>query len=389
MKIEKRMAEIKARKIEIRSALANNDENLELDAVQKELELLEVEERSLEAKLNVMKSIANGEGDPIEKPQEKRSLEQMTPDEVKASPEYRSAFFKALQGKKLTEVEERALTTAANSAGSAVPTTTQDMIVDKLRQTSVLFPLISTSFVPGNMKIVVANAKNASSWHTEGSTITAGDDTVVAVDLKGYELVKLVSISKAALAMSIGAFESYIVEEIARQMAIAIENAIINGDGTDEPTGILPGITWVDDTNATTWANNAVIGYDEVMDALALLPTMYHNNGEFIMNRKMLFGGVRKIKGQDGHPLFAYNASDKFPMSLAGYQVILNDYMPDNTIILGDPKYYHMNISQGAEIEKSTESNFAKGLIDYRGFMIADGKPKLAEAFVKIYRAAS
>jgi len=55
-------------------------------------------------------------------------------DEILSTPEYRSGYLKRLQGKMLTEAEERALTTASDSAGAAVPTETLNMIIDKLRK---------------------------------------------------------------------------------------------------------------------------------------------------------------------------------------------------------------------------------------------------------------
>lgn len=315
-------------------------------------------------------------------------FEKMEKEELLASAEYRSAYLKNLQGKQLNETEKRALTTASNSAGAAVPTTTMNMIVDKLRQTSALFPRVTVSYVPGNLSIVVANAKNAAAWKVEGADGTPADDTVTNVNLTGYELIKLVEISAAASAMTIDAFETYIASEIGRQMAIAVENAILNGDGSGEPTGILGGITWVDNTNAVSWANNASVSYDTFVDGLALLPTMYHNNAVFVMNRKMLFKGVRKIKGSDNQPIFAYNAQDQAAMSILGYPVILDDYVADDTILLGDFSYYYMNFAKAPVIDRSAEAGFKSGKVTYRGLAVADGRPALAEAFVKLYKAA-
>lgn len=241
--------------------------------------------------------------------------------------------------------------------------------------------------MPGNLSLVVANAKNAANWKTEGADGTPADDTVVNVNLTGYELIKLVEISAAAEAMTIDAFEDYIASEIGRQLAIAIENAILNGDGGGEPTGILEGITWTSD-NSTTWAANGTIGYDNLVDALALLPTLYHNNAIFVMNRKMLFGGIRKIKTDDKQPIFTYNPQDAARNSILGYPVVVDDYMPDDTILLGDFSYYYMNFAKSPEISVSREAGFKSGKITYRGLAVADGKPALAEAFVKISKAS-
>lgn len=383
MNLEKRLQEIETRKLEIRNLL-ESDNDVDLGELEAELRKLEAEKQELERRKAVAEGIQSGtvgaKTITVVRQTEQRDR---TIEETLASPEYRSAYLKRLQGKELNEIEKRALTTAANSAGAAVPTQTLNKIVDKMRQTSALFPRINVSYVPGNLSIVVANAKNAASWKAEGDDGTPADDTVVNIQLTGYELIKLVEISAAAEAMTIDAFEQYITSEIGRQMAIAVENAILNGSGTGEPTGILAGITW-DANNSHSYAT--AISYDDIVDGLALLPTMYHQNAVFVMNRKMLFSGIRKIKAQDGQPIFTYNPQDRAAMTILGYPVILDDYMPDDTILLGDLSYYYMNFAKAPTIDVSREAGFKSGKVTYRGLTVADGKPALAEAFVKIYK---
>ncbi len=386
-----RLQEIEARKLEIRSLL-ESEQDIELEAIDTELRSLEVEKQQIEQRAALAQGIQAGivPATTIESPKEERKmeLEVMTKEEVQASAEYRSGYLKRLQGKDLTDAEKRALTNASNSAGAAVPTQTLNSIIDKLRQSSVLFNRVAVSYVPGNLSFVVANAKNAAAWKAQGTNGTAADDTVASVSLSGHELIKLVEVSAATSAMSIDAFEAYIVNEIGVQLAIAIENAILNGTGSNQPTGILTGVTF-DASNSTTWAANASIGYDNVVDGLALLPTMYHNSAVFVLNRKTLFGGIRKIKATDGQPIFAYNAQDKAAMTILGYPVVLDDYIADDTILLGDLSYYKLNFAQAPTIETSREAAFASGKITYRGLAVADGKPALAEAFVKISKASS
>lgn len=384
--LEKRLAEINQRKLEIRKQL-ETDQEVNLEEVEGELQKLETEQRSIEGKKELAGKIETIEARKIEQPKEKSHME-FNQETIVSAPEFRSAYLKNLQGKQLSEIEQRALTTAANSAGAAVPTQTLNTIIDKLRQSSVLFPLVKVSYIPGNVSIVVANAKNAASWNTEGADGTAADDTVVKVNLAGYELIKLVEISAAASSMTIDAFESYIAEEIGRQLGIAIENAILNGSGSGQPQGILTGITW-DATNQVTWAANAELSYDNLLAGVALLPTLYHPRAVFIMNRKALFNSVRKIKTTTGEPIFSYNAQESFAGSIFGYKVIVNDYIADNNILFGDLSQYYMNFAQQPSIETSIEAGFRSGKKVFRGLAVADGRPALTEAFVKINRVGS
>ena len=394
MDFEKRLEEIATRKAEIRENITDDIDSKDIETFETEISDLEQEERELKqekedheaelrAKDEKRKQAKTIKGEKAEKPEEVRDMKDFTmmeSEELRSTEEYRKGFLKNLMGKKLDETEERALTTGAASAGAAVPTATLDRIIDKLRQTSALFNRISVSYIPGNVNLVVADAKNSANWKTEGSDGTPEDDTVKSVQLNGYELIKLVEISAAASAMTIDAFEQYIADEIGRQMAIAVENAILTGDGDGEPTGILEGITWTATENLVE--HNGEITYDDLMDQLALLPTMYHPQSAFVMNRKTLFQQVRKIQTDDGMPIFAYNPQDQAAMSILGYEVILDDYMPDGEVLLGEFTKYFMNFSQAPSIETSREAGFKSGKMVYRGLAVADGKPALDEAFV-------
>lgn len=306
-------------------------------------------------------------------------------------PEYRSAYLKSLQGKQLTEVEQRAITTAANSGGAAVPTTTYEKIIEKLRQTSVLFPLISTTYIPGNVVLPVANAMTAAIWSDEVEDATFGDDTVAGVSLAGYTLAKYAKISAAALVMTIDAFETYIVNQIGNQLSIAVENAILNGLGPTpvapnkpQPTGILTGVTWGAGNSATY---TTAVGYDDLVGARALLKTPYRPYGKWILNSNME-AALFKIKDSQNRPIFTQAPQNGFEPRILNHPYIVDDYMPDDEILFAALNYYYMNFSQNPIIEASKEAGFTSASTIYRGILIADGKPALSETFVKLSKAA-
>lgn len=379
-----RLAEIAARKVEIR-ALLESENKIELGAIEQELRALETEEAEIKKRQEIANNILKGTTQVRTIDTTSESAKTKDVQDVISTPEYRKAYLKHIMGKDLTQEEQRTLTTAPGSAGAAVPTTTRERIIDRLRQSSALFPYITVTYTPGNVRFVVANAKNDAAWKAEGVDGTALDDTVTEVILTGFELIKLVEISAAASAMAIDAFEDYITAEIGRRMAIAIENAIISGTGVGQPSGIIQTGTWVNGTNQISWGAGEVT-YDAVADALALLPTMYHQNAVFAMSRATLFGGIKKVKGTDGHPIFVYNAQDKPAARILGYPVVLNDYVPANRILICNPSYYYMNFSQAPSIEVSREAAFRAGKITYRGLAVVDGKPAHSEAFVLMRR---
>lgn len=76
---------------------------------------------------------------------EEKKMDEMN---ILETAEYRSAFLKRLQGKPLNEAEQRAMTTAQNSVGAGIPTTTLNRIEEKLRQTSALFNEVEVLNLP-------------------------------------------------------------------------------------------------------------------------------------------------------------------------------------------------------------------------------------------------
>lgn len=402
---EKRLKEIRARKTEIRGLLEGDSKDIKLDELETELRNLDTEQADIEKRTAIARGINNGtiSADPVLTPgsgadPQKRDFGSMPQEELLKAPEYRSAYLKKLQRKQLNEVErqaltvgeQRAMTTDGGSAGAAVPSTTFNLVIDKLRQTSVLFPLITSTFIPGNLNIVVANAKNAAKWSAEAVDGSDDNDSVVSVSLGGFLLAKFVKLSINVLTMTIDAFEAYISAELGRQLAIAIENAILSGLGPNpgggnkpQPTGIIPGIAW-DTTNSLTYTT---LDYDSLVDGRAKLGTLYRSNAIFVMNSNME-AAMMKIKTSTGKPIFSQDPQNGFTQKILNRPYIVDDYMPDDTILFCDPSYYKMNFSQSPVIETSRDAGFMSSSVVYRGLLIADGKPALTEAFVKISKAS-
>lgn len=378
--LQERLSEIQARKLEMRGLI--DVDGADLKALDAELDQLKLEEKELRSKIELAEKMKN---DTIIL--EERKVDTNMEERVYTveSAEYRAGFLKDLMGQKLSEVEERALTSAANSAGGAIPTQTMNSIIDKLAQTSVLFNRVSVSYIAGNVSFVVADAKNDAAFKAEGVDGTPADDTVTTVTLAGYELIKLVEMSAAVKAMSIDAFESYIVAEIGRKMAIAIENAMINGSGTGQPTGLLKA---GEITNTGTFTK-AAMTYADVVGLLAKLPTTYHPNACLVMNRELFFKEVAGLVDSSKKPIVVQDVQAPLKFNVLGYPVIIDDYMAADTIVFGDLSYYKLNFSMPPQIESDKSAGFKSGKTIYRGLAVVDGKPALAEAFVKYTRATA
>lgn len=380
MNIEKRLKEIDERKIEIRQLLESNVET-DLDEVEKELVELEAEAKELRSKKEIAEKIQTGEVEArkIEEPEVEKSMDR---EDILASKEYRSAFFKRLLGRPLNEVEERAYTSADNSAGAVIPVETANMIFEKMVKVAPMLSQITLLRVAGNVKFAIEGTRNVAAIHTENEAITPATDTLTYVTLAGYEYAKVIRISKTVATMAIDAFETWLVNMLAEDIARAIEDDIINGTDSNEPKGVEKANTWTTGTLISVAAS--ALDFDDIMDLIALLPNGYMSNAKFLCNSRMFYGTLAKIKDAEGSPIYVRDMESGVGFRIMGFPVILSDYVANNTAYFGDFSKVIGNLSQDIMVESSTQSGFLANAIDFRGTAIFDCDIAVPEAFRKL-----
>ncbi len=434
----KRLKEIEARKTEIRSAIESG-ENMTEDAIQgidAELTSLATEERGILTKMDILERAKQGNLGGLSQVTEPRvgfmgqgglSATEFDQAEARKTKEYRSAFFKMLQaGKDRLSTEERSVlergnaigngrnlvelryTSATGSAGAAIPQITLDQVIEKMLIVSAVYPFISKYNLKGNLKVPYENVTNDAAWTAESTTVSPSADSLSNLLLGAYDLIKTLQVSRVVEQLSVDAFEAYIVDKLFRKLMTAIENAVLNGTGSanNQPTGILNAVTWTGSntyTYGTTGATLANLTYDSFTKAKGLLPAPYHPGAYWVMSSNTLYSGVCAIKDAMGRPIFLENAqwglgaangqqtdyaNSAIVGRILGNPVIMSPYLADGTILLGDLRFYHFNLSVDILIEKSYEIGFLSNDVYYKGWLLADGGVSQQEAFVKVINHA-
>lgn len=395
MNIEKRLAEIKARRAEIRSTISG-DANADLDALEKELRDLADEESKLEKRLALERMLGGSTpsgATPINNPVsgEQRSAE-VTVDNVAASQEYRSAWLKTLQGKPLTDAEQRAYSTAANSALPIIPEATANQIIKKMHEVAPILERCRIFHVPGNFKFAVENVNDDAAIHTENNAITAASDSLGSVSLTGYEIVKLVKASRASSSMALSAFESYIVEVIAESIARKIEYYIFAGTGSNQPGGVATAGkgtngAYTNGTDQITVAVSASLTEQNVIDLYGMLGNGYERNAVWAMRKATFFSSFYPLMNKSKNNLVEF-ANGKY--YIMGAEVYFTGSVKANEAYLGDFSYILGNYSQDITVVKSEHSGLATNSIDYLGSCVFDSKPAAGlGAFVHLAKATA
>ena len=328
-------------------------------------------------------------------------------DDVLESEEYRSAFFKTMLGQELSEVEKNAFDVAQKlaekrndafitsaTAPAILPTQTLNEVVKKARTIGGLLGECRAFSMPTKIKIPVGTPATRASWHTETSAVDSDNVTLTTVDFDGYEIIKIFSISAKARRMSISAFEAYLVDELTACVMECLADAIVNGDGQTAGQGSgLESITWTTsgaNKNHVQIASSGSFTYAKIVEFVALLKRGYAQGAKIAMNNATLYNVFYGMLDGAQRPIFIADPKDESVGKILGFPVVIDDNIADNTCYLGNfSKYLGYNMPEGILIEASRESSFKKGVIDYRALAIADSKPIVAEAFVKLSKATA
>lgn len=368
----------------------SSDEDIseeDMKSLEERVEQLEEEKKSLvskaEKRRETLEKIKRGAiGD--KKEEYKEGEKEMSEErKILENAEYRTAFLKKLQGKKLTDAEERTMTSAANSVGTAIPTVTQNLIMEKLEQYAPLLNEIELLRVDGNVTFAVETDQTDGNIHTEGATITEDGEVLIPVSLTSYEITKYITISKTVAKMSIDAFEKWLTNMLARRIARKIIKLIISGTGTNQPTGVEKANTW-GATNSVTVGKTANLTEANVTDLIALLPGAYDANAKWLMSKKTLYSDFRPLQDKSKNDIFV-KENGKFYVD--GYEVMLDDSVTFHEAYLGDFKMYAGNLSEDVTVD--TDKKLSSNSFEYLGCAMFDGKPAIGEAFVKLVKATA
>ena len=356
-----------------------NAENADLDALTAEVDALEARTQELKEAAEKRAALAAKvveRNDVIkENIVEEKTVEEtrtFAPDSV----EYRDAYLKNLMGKDLAVEEREALTAAAD----IIPTELVNQIYGRLED-NPLYAELNIMRFPGYVQVPYAKTVNDASWKAIGTASTDSADEVDSVSLSMYKLIKTIEITADIQAASIPVFQSWLVNALSRKMIAAICAAVLNGSGSNQPTGVITGLTPVAST-AT---------YDNILAAMASVPGVYHRDAVFVMSSATFFNKIMTLKDDQKRPLVVQGVAgvDRAPVyTLLGHRVLLEesaDTQSYNNILFGNFRDgYAFNFAKDITIESDGSVEFRKGSVVYRGMALCDGKPVIDDAFAVI-----
>jgi len=381
--IEARLAEIAA-DIEKRGAELTKEQ---LSAYEAEVNKLKTDRAALiaanEQRAKLLEGIAEGRtgGETIRTfpnpaaPGEQRTAENTDPLD---SMEYRRAFMNhVLRATPIpAEFRDDAITHTTD-IGVMIPQTVLNRIVEKIEAVGMILPLVTRTAYRGGLSIPTSTAKPVASWVAEGAGSDKQKKTTGSITFNYYKLRCAVAVTLEVDTMALSAFETTLINNVVEAMTKALEDAIINGDGSGKPTGIL-----TETPNAGQAIESDAPAYQDLIDAEAALPIEYENGAVWCMGKKT-FMAYYGIQDETGQPIgrVNYGIAGKPERSLLGRPVVVCNYVPSYAPTLGEGKAFaflfnfadyvlNTNYSMGV---KRYEDNETDDLVT-RAVMLVDGK---------------
>ncbi|NBJ14010.1 MAG: phage major capsid protein [Dehalobacter sp. 4CP] len=198
-----------------------------------------------------------------------------------------------------------------------------------------LATLAETSSESG--RIIATSSDGNAEFSEDGEEINESADTLVEFPFESYKLAALTRIRENFMHDNAFDLKGYLRSEFSRRFGRAEENAFINGNGENQPTGLLHETNGAE-TGRTTASPDAIT-FDDVIALHQSLKPKYRKRAVWLMNDDTAMQ-LRFLKDSSGNPLWNHSND-----SIFSKQVIISPFMPSITagavpIAIGDLKYY-------------------------------------------------
>lgn len=405
--MNKRLKEILDRKKEIRTQI-ESEEEVDFEALNTEIDELDKEERSLEARAAVTKRLNEDEkgiearviggSDDVETRKETHQKPvEMRWDEAAETAEYRNAWAKEMMGKQLNNEERdlmehvnaeyRDFTHTTENTEILIPKTISDGIWKRAEEVSALWSAVNKLRVRGNITLITGENSEKARFYDEADKVETDELKFGELNLTGHELAKAIQVSWKLKKMAIQDFVAYIIREIGTRMGESLSYAVYEGIGANvsgqkpEPLGIKTALEAEEDTprvfNAATAGE---LAYTDLTKLRAAVNSVYASGTVIYANNLTVWNVLANVVDGMGRPLFMTDAIRGGLGRILGVSVVADVAIPEGELLVGNlSQGYTANINE--DITMYTEEHVRERLTDYMGYAIVDGAPKDTEAF--------
>ena len=293
---------------------------------------------------------------------------------VETNLEYRQAFMENVLHNTPIPAELRAdANTLTSDVATVIPTELVNQIIEKFDNVGMILPLINKTSYAAGVVIPTSTVKPVATWVNEGAGSDRQKKTTGSITFTYHKLRCEISMSMEVGTMALSAFEAKFVENVAKAMTYAIENAVINGAGTASPKGILT------ETPVTGQAlTGTAFTFAKLVEAEGVLPAEYETGAKWCMNKKT-FALIQAMTDTSGQPIARvnYGISGSLERMINGREVVISPYVADNKAFMFDFSDYCLNTIYDMGVSKKqdweTEDYLTKAVMSVDGKVVDKG----------------
>lgn len=209
----------------------------------------------------------------------------------------------------------------------------------------------------------------------ENTPVTTQDVTFGAVTFNGYTYSsKLVLVSNQLLNDSAFNLDDFLSGKLGTRLARITNRHFTVGTGANQPTGVVTAATL--GTTGTTGETASII-FDDLIELEHSVDPAYRTNANFMMADGTL-KVIKKLKDNQGRPLWIPGYAIKEPDTINGYGYNINQHMPvmaanAKSVAFGDFSNYYIRRVAGAQVLRLTERYADANQTGFLAFQRWDG----------------
>ena len=379
-KLEERNADL----TKLESALTSMEIEEERKACGTAIEKIKAE---IEETTNALNDETRKESEALEKAMDNARQEDARKGEAKM--DYRHAFMDyVIRGIAIPEEFRANANTTTTDIGVAIPENLVNEIFEKFEEVGTLYNLVTKTNYPVGQTIPKDGVKPVATWVAEGATSDKQKKTLDgSFTFAHYKLRCEISVSEESSKMAIEAFERLFIKQVSTAMVRAIEGAIVSGDGTSMPSGIL-----ITEGASKVEVANTGLKYSDLIAMESAVRSDKEATAKWFMAKKTFMAALAMVDS-NGQPIARvnYGINGKPERVLLGREVVL--YTPvagsklgvygadtaSGTIVafIADMADYVLNFNYdlgvSSKVDWDTENHLTKAVLACDGKFVEDG----------------
>lgn len=293
----------------------------------------------------------------VVKTEEERHLEEIATEE--------RAFVDFIRG------ESRA-TLSAGTQGVVIPSTIANRIIDTVKNMSPILSKATMWDVSADLIIPSYDYTQhlPAGYYTELATMSAQAANFGTTKLSNIIVTSLALISKSLINRTDVDIVPFIVNEIAKAMALFLERELLNNQNSSVGSGATKLGGLANTSQILNGATTLVIDSAELVTLQLKIPQVYQPNCAWIMNPQTL-GYIQSLKSTTGKFLMGNTLAEGGLFTILGKPVYVSDQMPvigvgANEIFYGDLSGLHVKMTKGLQMQVLNErfaDQYAVGVV--------------------------